>query len=73
MAALNDFDDDARADRYADNEDNKAIDAFFIVAQHDGFKWADEFRFVKDLCRALALVRHDAGSLWAVQANIVDL
>ena len=52
MAAINDFDDDARADRFADNEDNKAIDTLFIVAQHDGFKWADECRYVKDLCRA---------------------
>ncbi len=65
MAALDDFDDDARADRFADNEDNKAIDALFIVAQHDGFKWAQECRFVKDLCRA---TRSENG-LWSAMTR----
>ena len=37
---------------FADNETNISIDALFIVAQHDGCKWADECRHVKDLCKA---------------------
>ena len=53
MAAADDDEDvDHLAQRFAENESNKAIDALFIVAQHDGCKWADECRYVKDLCRA---------------------
>ncbi len=66
MAAFDDFDDDARADRFADNEDNTAIDTLFIVAQHDGFKWAHECRFVKDLCRA---TRAENG-LWSAMTRV---
>jgi ankyrin repeat protein len=48
------------------NISNKAIDALFIVAQHDGCKWADECRFVKDLCRA---TRVETG-LWSAMARV---
>jgi len=66
MAALDDDDiDDTRAQRFADNEVNRAIDALFIVAQHDGCKWADECRCVKDLCRA---TRAETG-LWSAMSR----
>jgi hypothetical protein len=51
---------------FEDNVKNKAIDALFIVAQHDGCKWADECRFVKDLCRA---TRAETG-LWSAMARV---
>ena len=51
---------------FADNESNKAIDALFIVAQHDGCKWADECRIVKDLCKA---TRAETG-LWSAMARV---
>ena len=68
MAATDDDDDDddKLAQRFADNESNKAIDALFIVAQHDGCKWAHECRFVKDLCRA---TRVETG-LWSAMARV---
>ena len=59
--------DDELARNFADNETNKSIDAFFIAAQHDGCKWADECRRVKDLCRATraeTMVRLVEGALW---------
>ena len=64
MSAIDD--DDERAQRFAKNEDNKSIDALFIVAQHDRCKWADECRFVKDLCRA---TRAETG-LWSAMARV---
>jgi ankyrin repeat protein len=48
------------------NVTNKAIDALFILAQHDGCKWAYEFRHVKDLCRAS---RAETG-LWRVLVRL---
>jgi len=51
---------------YEDNVTNKAIDALFIVAQHDGCKWAHECRFVKDLCRA---TRVETG-LWSAMTRV---
>ena len=51
---------------YKSNESNKSIDALFIVAQHDGCKWAHECRFVKDLCRA---TRAENG-LWSAMARV---
>ena len=68
MAATDDddYDDNARDQRFTDNEGNKAIDALFIVPQHDGCKWADECRFVKDLCRA---TRAETG-LWSAMARV---
>ena len=67
MAAADDESDDAGlAQLFADNETNKAIDALFIVAQHDGCKWADECRHVKDLCRA---TRAETG-LWSAMARV---
>ena len=48
------------------NVQNKAIDALFILAQHDGSKWAEEFRRIKDLCRA---TRAETG-LWSAMARI---
>ena len=65
-AADDDTDDDELAQLFADNESNKAIDALFIVAQHDGCKWADECRYVKDLCRA---TRAETG-LWSAMARV---
>ena len=58
--------DDVLAQHFADNESNKAIDALFIVAQHDGCKWAHECRYVKDLCRA---TRAETG-LWSAMARV---
>ena len=66
MAAIDGDDDDARDRRFADNEGNRAIDALFIVAQHDGCKWADECRFVNDLCRA---TRVETG-LWSAMSRV---
>jgi hypothetical protein len=66
MAAADDNDDDELAQRFADNESNKAIDALFIVAQHDGCKRADECWFVKDLCRE---TRVETG-LWSAMARV---
>jgi hypothetical protein len=68
MAAAPDDDehDDQLAQRFADNESNKAIDALFIVAQHDGCKWADECWYVKDLCRA---TRAETG-LWSAMTRV---
>jgi hypothetical protein len=62
----NDIVDDRLARLFADNEGNKAIDALFIVAQHDGGKWADECRLVKDLCCA---TRVETG-LWSSMARV---
>ena len=53
-AADDDSDVEELARLFADNESNKAIDALFIVAQHDGCKWADECRHFKDLCGCLS-------------------
>ncbi len=66
MAADDDSDVDELAVLFADNESNRAIDALFIVAQHDGCKWADECRYVKDLCRA---TRVETG-LWSAMARV---
>ena len=65
-AADDDSDDDELALLFADNESNKAIDALFIVVQHDGCKWAHECRFVKDLCKA---TRAETG-LWSAMARV---
>ena len=65
-AADDDSDDDELARLFTDNESNKAIDALFIVAQHDGCKWAHECRFVKDLCKA---TRAETG-LWSAMARV---
>ena len=65
-AADDDSDDDELALLFADNESNKAIDALFIVAQHDGCKWAEESRYLKDLCRA---TRAETG-LWSAMARV---
>jgi hypothetical protein len=62
----NDIVDDRLARLFADNEGNKAIDALFIVAQHDGGKWADECCLVKDLCCA---TRVETG-LWSSMARV---
>jgi hypothetical protein len=51
---------------FEDNIKNKAIDALFIVAQHDGCKWAHECRFVKDLCSA---TRVETG-LWSAMTRV---
>jgi ankyrin repeat protein len=59
-------DDDELARNFADNETNKSIDALFIVAQHDGCKWADECGRVKDLCRA---TRAETG-LWSALSRV---
>jgi hypothetical protein len=59
-------DDDELAQLFAANESNIAIDALFIVAQHDGCKWADACRHVKDLCRA---TRAETG-LWSALARV---
>jgi hypothetical protein len=64
MAASDDHDELAR--RFADNESNKAVDALFIVAQHDDCKWAHECRYVKDLCRA---TRVETG-LWSAMTRV---
>ncbi len=66
MAAGDDSDDDKLALLFTDNESNKAIDALFIVAQHDGCKWADECGYVKDLCRA---TRAETGH-WSAMARV---
>ena len=66
MADDDDSDDDELARLFTDNESNKAIDALFIVAQHDGCKWAHECRLVKDLCRA---TRAEMG-LWSAMARV---
>ena len=66
MADDDDRDDDELARLFADNESNIAIDALFIVAQHDGCRWAHECRFVKDLCRA---TRAETG-LWSAMARV---
>ena len=58
--------EDELARLFAENEGNKAIDALFIVAQHDGCKWAHECRFVKDLCCA---TRVETG-LWSAMARV---
>ncbi len=65
-AADDDSDVDELALLLADNESNIAIDALFIVAQHDNCKWADECRHVKDLCRA---TRAETG-LWSAMAHV---
>ena len=52
--------------RFEDNEKNKSIDALFIIAQHDGCKWAHECRHVKDLCKA---TRAETG-LWSAMARV---
>jgi hypothetical protein len=52
--------------RYESNSSNKAIDTLFIVAQLDGFKWADECRRVKDLCRATRVEK----GLWSAMARV---
>jgi ankyrin repeat protein len=54
------------ASHFEVNVHNKAIDALFIVAQHDGCKWAHECRFVKDLCSA---TRTEKG-LWSAMARV---
>ena len=48
------------------NVKNKSIDALFILAQHDGSKWAEDFRRVKDLCRA---TRAEPG-LWSAMTRV---
>jgi hypothetical protein len=63
MTANNDAE---RALLIADNETTMAIDVLFIVAQHDGCKWAHECRFVKDLCRA---TRVETG-LWSAMTRV---
>jgi hypothetical protein len=65
-AADDDSNDDELARLFADNESNKAIDALFIVAQHDGCRWAHECRYVKDLCKA---TRTETG-LWSAMARV---
>jgi hypothetical protein len=55
-----------RISSYQSNVDNKAIDAVFIVTQHDDFKWAHECRYVKDLCRA---TRAETG-LWSAMSRV---
>jgi hypothetical protein len=48
------------------NVNNIAIDALFILAQHDGSKWAEEFRRIKDLCQA---TRAETG-LWSAMTRV---
>jgi hypothetical protein len=65
-AAEDDSDVDELALLFADNESNKAIDALFIVAQHDGCRWAHDCRYVKDLCKA---TRAETG-LWSAMVRV---
>ena len=48
------------------NAKNQSIDSLFILAQHDGSKWAEDFRRVKDLCRA---TRAETG-LWSAMTRV---
>jgi hypothetical protein len=57
---------DSRRANYEANVKNKSIDALFILAQHDDSKWAEDFRRVKDLCRA---TRAETG-LWSAMTRV---